>query len=121
MRASVLVGLALLVPALAFADETVAGKWRADVGHAGNQPITIEMNVTPDGQWDSQTNQGAQAVAKMKGTYQQKTKSPTSGSLVFTPTQGQTQHGKPQVEHDNYRVVDNGRTLRLTSMGDTMV
>lgn len=121
MRLTVLVGLALLAPTLAFADETVAGQWRANVGHAGQQPITIDMTVSPDGKWDSQTNQGNKPVAKMSGTYQQTTKSDTSGTLVFTPTQGHAQQGEPKVERDTYRITNDGRTLRLTSMGDTMV
>jgi hypothetical protein len=117
--AAMLVGLVLIAPLPALADEAVAGKWKADLG----SNVTIEMDVSADGQWSSKTSQGDAVVAQMAGTYRQTKKSPTAGSLVFTPTQSETtaQHGGSKVERDTYKLTKDGEEMRLTSGGDTMV
>ena len=118
MRKLIVAGL-LLVPHLAFADATVAGRWQADLG----SNVKIAMDVSENGSWSSQTMQGDQVVATMSGTYRQTAKSKTSGTLVFTPTKAQTtaKHGAPSVERDSYTVSADGQEMRLTSNGDTMV
>lgn len=109
---------ALSIPGFAFADETVAGKWLAHLG----SNVSVTMNVTPDGKWDSATARNGGKVAQMSGTYQQQTMSPTHGMLVFTPTQSQvtSQHGAAEVENDLYEMTDSGQVMHLTSGGDTM-
>lgn len=122
MRAAVLVALALIAsPGLAFADKSVAGNWTADLGEHEGKAVSIVMSVTEDGNWASKTIQGDQSIAAMSGTYKQTTTSPTSGTLVFTPTKAETstEHGTAEVETDQYTVGDG--TLNLTSDGDTMV
>lgn len=125
MRASMLLGgalagaLALAATSPARADATVAGQWNA---HLGSR-VTVGMDVSPDGHWSSETRQAGKVVAQMSGTYEQTAKSPTSGTLVFTPTTGEAnaQHGAPEVEHDTYHIASRGKVMRLTSGGDTMV
>jgi hypothetical protein len=119
MRSVLLIAAALLVPAAAWADQSVAGKWKADLG----SHVTIEMDVDAHGHWGSETTQNKAVVAKMDGTYHQTKRSATTGNLVFTPTRSQVtqQHGAPTVEHDSYRLTADGHVLRLTSGGDTMV
>jgi hypothetical protein len=118
MRKWIVAGL-LVVPHLAFADATVAGRWEADLG----SNVKIAMDVSEDGNWSSQTVQGDQTVASMSGTYRQTPKSKTSGMLVFTPTKTKTtaQHGAASVERDTYTVSPDGQQMKLTSGGDTMV
>lgn len=118
-NAPVLAGLMLaIMPSLALADASVAGHWRAHLGG----DVTIEMNVSPDGTWSSETAKAGTAIAEMKGTYRQKTKSQTAGDLVFVPTKSHVtaQHGAPKVEYDTYRLSDDGQMMRLTSSGDTL-
>jgi hypothetical protein len=93
----------------------VAGNWRADMGDG----VIINMNVTPDGSWSSETSQNNSVVRQMKGTYTQKKTNDTSGVLVFKPTQAKTKRGKVSTETDQYEL--NGDQLKLTSGGDTMV
>ena len=102
----------------AFADDTVAGKWLAHLG----SNVSVTMNVTPDGKWDSTTAKNGNKLAAMSGTYQQQVTSPTHGMLVFTPTQSQvtSQHGAAEVENDLYELTDNGQVMHMTSGGDTM-
>src|SRR5689334_2934476 len=66
---SILLAFSLLVAvcSVALADPIVAGDWRADLG----QGVRIDMNVTPDGNWSSETIEGNRLVRKMRGTYQQ--------------------------------------------------
>ena len=112
--------LAILVMSTGvFADESVAGRWKADLG----SHLSIMMNVTPDGKWDSVTAKGDDTIAKMSGTYDQQTASPTAGMIVFTPTKSAvtTQHPAAEVEHDRYQITNDGNQLRLTSGGDTML
>lgn len=111
-------GLMILCPTLAVADASVAGYWQADLG----DKVTIEMNVTSDGQWNSETAKNGLTIAQMAGKYQQTVRSPITGNLVFVPTQSHitSQHGAPQIEHDTYRLSDSGDVLNLTSSGDTM-
>jgi hypothetical protein len=101
----------------ALADESVAGNWRANMG----QGVAIGMNVTPDGNWSSETYQHGKVVRQMRGTYEQKRNNDRSGVLVFTPTEASSQGGKAQVETDRYQIAGNGNQLNLTSGGDTMV
>lgn len=119
MRRAFLLAAALLVPAAAWADQSVAGKWKADLG----SHVTIVMDVDAHGHWDSETTQNEAVVARMDGTYRQTKRSATTGNLAFVPTKSQVtqQHGAPTVEHDRYRLTNDGHVLRLTSGGDTMV
>jgi hypothetical protein len=100
----------------AFADASVAGNWKADLG--GN--VVINMNVTPDGGWSSQTLQKNKVVRQMKGTYTQTPATEGKGTLVFTPTQATVKSGSVKPETDQYEVTDSGQRLKLTSSGDTM-
>jgi hypothetical protein len=111
--------IALTIPSLTRADEAVAGNWKARLG----SNVSITMDVSPDGTWSSQTAKGDSVVAQMSGTYEQKRNSPTSGNLVFTPTNSQTaaQGGAPAVERDRYQLTNSGQVMRLTSGSDTMV
>lgn len=99
----------------ALADASVAGDWRADLGGG----VAINMNVTPDGHWSSETLQKDKVVRQMSGDYRQTRSRDDAGTLVFKPTHSSS--GKAQVETDRYRLSDNGGTMRLTSGGDTMV
>ena len=114
----VTVGLLAFVPGLAFADASVAGHWKADLG----DDVRIEMTVSPDGKWNSETAKGDSTIAQMEGTYRQKVKSPTSGDLTFVPTKSHVtaQHGAPKVEYDKYRISDDGQVLHLNSAGDDL-
>lgn len=116
---SILLAFSLLVAvcSVALADPTVAGDWRADLG----QGVRIDMNVTPDGNWSSETREGNRLVRKMRGTYQQSQSSVRSGELVFTPIQTSSGNDGAKVETDQYQMAENGRELRLTSEGDTIV
>ncbi len=118
MRALVIAGLlAATLGTAAFADESVAGNWNADLGSG----VTIKMNVGADGSWSSQTLQQDKVVRQMKGTYKQMpAKDGAAGTLVFTPTQASVSKGKVQVETDKYELAGDGKLLKLTSDGDTM-
>lgn len=123
MRTAALLALALLAasPRLAFADKSIAGNWAADLGENEGKAISIVMSITEDGHWASKTIQDNQPIAAMSGTYKQTTTSPTTGTLVFTPSEAKTskEHGAAEVETDNYVLVDGA--MDLTSNGDTMV
>jgi hypothetical protein len=99
----------------AFADASVAGDWRADLGEG----VAINMNVTPDGHWSSETLQNNKVVRQMRGDYRQTRQGNDNGTLVFRPTQ--SSKGEAQVETDQYQLSENGSTMRLTAGGDTMV
>jgi hypothetical protein len=118
MRRLLLATVLALSPGLAVADETIAGQWQASLGHG----VIIAMDVLADGHWSSQTVQNNRVVAEMAGTYQQDSKTPASGELVFTPVTSQTspQHGPAQVEKDRYTVAAGGQVLRLVSGKDSM-
>jgi uncharacterized protein (DUF2147 family) len=107
--------VAALAPALA--DESVAGKWHADLGGA----VTIDMTVDANGAWSSETQQNAKVVRQMKGTYKQTASNNGTGTLVFKPTQATVKSGKVTVETDRYELASDGKELKLTSDGDTMV
>ena len=118
MRALFLAGfLSVALGAAAFADESVAGDWLADLGGG----VTITMNVKADGSWSSETRQKNQVVRQMKGTYKQTPAKDGAGTLIFTPTQATVKKGKVQVETDKYELAGDGKVLKLTSDGDTMV
>lgn len=116
MRALALTAaLVSLAATSAFADATVAGHWKADMGHG----VTVDMNVTPDGRWSSDTWQHKRRVREMAGTYTQTPPSNSRpGEMVFTPTTASA--GSKDVETDTYTLSDNGQDLGLTSGGDTM-
>ena len=103
--------------AAAFADESVSGDWHADLGSG----VVINMNVKPDGAWSSETLQQNKVVRQMKGTYKQTPAADNTGTLVFTPTQSKVQKGKAHVETDKYELGGDGKQLKLTAGGDTMV
>lgn len=108
--------LSVAFGAAAFADESVAGNWLADLGGG----VTITMNVSADGSWSSETRQKKQVVRQMKGTYTQTPEKDGAGTLVFTPTQAKVAKGKVQVETDKYELAGDGKMLKLTADGDTM-
>lgn len=109
--------VSIAISPAAFADESVAGNWHANLGSG----VTINMNVTPDGGWDSQTYQKSQVVRQMKGTYKQTPSDNGTGTLVFIPTQANVKSGTVQTETDKYQLAEDGKQLKLTSGGDTMV
>jgi hypothetical protein len=119
-RRGLLAALVVFAPALAEADESIAGQWRANPGHS----VVIVMDVLSDGHWASQTVQADKVVAEMAGTYEQKPSNSTSGSIVFTPVKSKVsqEHGAATVETDRYTVENGGKELRLiTNQNDQMV
>ena len=121
MRSTVIALVALVLagsPAIARADDSVAGAWKANVGDG----VTIDMNVAPDGQWQSTTAKGGDTVAQMAGTYRQKVRSSTSGNLTFIPSKAEVtkQHGAATIEYDSYTLSKDGQVMHLTASGDTM-
>ena len=119
MRAMILAGLLLAAPIVAHADDAVAGKWKASLG----SDVEVNMDVSPDGKWSSETVQEGKTVAQMTGDYKQTAKTKTSGSLVFTPEKSKvtSQHEAPTVEYDTYTLTNNNQIMRLVASGDTMV
>lgn len=119
-RRGLLAAVAALAPALARADENVAGQWRTDPGHN----VIIVMDILSDGHWTSQTVQDNKVVAEMAGTYDQRPTNRTSGSIVFTPVKSKVsqEHGAATVETDRYTIQNGGKVLRLVSnKNDRMV
>lgn len=107
----------MITGAAAFADESVSGKWRADLGGG----VTINMDVSPNDSWSSVMRQKTEVVRQMKGTYKQTKSDDTTGTIVFSPTQSKVKSGNVDVETDQYELAQNGKQLKLTSDGDTMV
>ncbi len=102
---------------VAFADESVAGVWRADMGNG----VVINMNVAPTGEWSSETSQHDSVLRQLKGTYTQKKSNDHTGMLVFTPVEANAKSGRVKTESDHYQLNNSGDQLKLTSSGDTMV
>jgi hypothetical protein len=119
MRAAFLTSAVAFAPRLATADEAISGQWRADLGHN----VIIVMDVLVDNHWASETVQDDKVVAQFAGTYQQTAKSPTTGSIVWTPVNSKVaqEHGAAQVETDDYTLGDGGQTLALVTQKDKMV
>jgi hypothetical protein len=119
MRLPVLATLfSIAISTAALADSSVAGNWHANL----DSGVAINMTVSPNGAWSSQTLQHNKVVRQMKGTYTQTPASNDTGTIVFTPTQVSVKNGQPvQTETDQYELANNGRQLKLTSEGDTMV
>jgi hypothetical protein len=119
MRAAFLASAVAFAPRLATADEAISGQWRADLGHN----VIIVMDVLVDNHWASETVQDDKVVAQFAGTYQQMAKSPTTGSIVWTPVNSKVaqEHGAAQVETDDYTLGDGGQTLTLVTQKDKMV
>jgi hypothetical protein len=118
LRALLLAALfSVAVNAAAFADESVSGDWHANLGGG----VSINMTVAPDGGWSSETLQRNEVVRQMRGTYKQTPSDNGTGTLVFVPTQATVQSGKVQTETDKYELAGDGKQLKLTSDGDTMV
>jgi hypothetical protein len=117
MRRLLLAAVLALCPVLAMADQSISGQWQSNPGHG----VLIVMDVLIDGHWASQTVQDNKVVAEMAGTYVQTKATPTSGKLVFTPVTSKTstEHGAAKVEEDDYKLIENGKVLRLVSGGDT--
>ena len=109
--------VSIAVPATAFADESVSGDWRANLGSG----VVINMSVTPDGGWSSETLRRNQVVRQMQGTYTQTPAKDGTGTLVFTPTQAEVKSGPVEIETDRYELAGDGKKLKLTADGDTMV
>ena len=123
MRAVIVAVVALCLPSLAFADKSVEGNWKADLGQHDGKKISIIMSVAADGQWASKTMQGDKPIAAMSGTYTQTSETPTKGKLVFTPDEADTKAGHPRadIETDEYKLADGVLTLTATTGGDPMV
>jgi hypothetical protein len=117
MRRLLLAAVVALFPVLAMADQSISGQWQSNPGHG----VLIVMDVLIDGHWASQTVQDNKVVAEMAGTYVQTKATPTSGKLVFTPVTSKTstEHGAAKVEEDDYKLIENGKVLRLVTGGDT--
>src|ERR1700761_2920397 len=109
MRRALIAVLFALSPALAWADESVAGAWQANMGHG----VIISMDILVDGHWNSQTIQDNKVVAEMWGTYTQSKTNDTSGKLVFTPVKSKTseEHGAATAEEDSYALQHHGNVL----------
>jgi hypothetical protein len=119
-RRALLVAVVAFTPMIAMADEDIAGQWQANLDHN----VIIAMDVLADGFWTSQTVQSDKVVAEIAGSYEQKTISATTGTLVFTPVKSKTteEHGAAQVEEDKYTLEQGGKVLRLvSSKNDVMV
>jgi hypothetical protein len=99
------------------ADASVAGNWHANLDGG----VSIDMQVAPDGAWSSRTLQRNKVVRQMRGTYSQDKSGGEAGTLVFTPGRYTSKNGPVQTETDTYELSDNGRQMKLTSEGDTMV
>jgi hypothetical protein len=118
MRIPVMAALfSIAITTTALADASVAGNWHAAMGGG----VAIDMKVSPDGAWSSKTLQHNKVVRQMKGTYTQTPAGDGAGTIVFTPTQVSVKNGSVQTETDQYELANNGRQLKLTSEGDTMV
>jgi hypothetical protein len=119
MRRAIIALLFAVSPALAWADESIAGAWQAKMGHG----VIISMDILVDGHWNSQTIQDDKVVAEMWGTYTQSKTSDAGGKLVFTPVKATTseEHGAAMAEEDTYRLQHHGNVLELVSNKQTMV
>jgi len=118
LRTPVLAALfSITIATAAMADASVAGNWHANLEGG----VTIDMHVAPDGGWSSKTLQQNKIVRQMRGTYKQEPADNGTGTIVFTPTQYSAKKGHVQTETDTYELGENGRQLKLTSEGDTMV
>jgi len=119
MCAAILTAAVAFAPRLATADEAISGQWRADQGHN----VIIVMDVLADNHWASETVQDDKVVAQFAGTYQQTSKSPTSGTIVWTPVKSKVaqEHDAARVETDDYTLGDGGQTLTLVTQNDKMV
>lgn len=113
MRAIMFAILLALSPAIAFADESISGQWRADIGHG----VLINMDVLADGHWFSQTIQDDKVVAEMAGTYEQTATDKANGKIVWTPLKSKAtaEHGAAKVENDVYTLQNDGTVLKLTT------
>jgi hypothetical protein len=115
LRAALLTVALSFAPALAMADQSISGQWRADLGHN----VIIVMDVLVDNYWTSETVQDDKVVAELAGSYQQTKKDATSGTIVWTPVQSKSkttpEHGAATVETDDYTLGDNGQTLKLVT------
>lgn len=109
--------LSVAISGAALADQTVSGDWHANLG----DEVAINMNVTPSGEWSSETLHKNQVVRRMRGTYKQMTSGNGTGTLIFTPTQATVEGGKVEIETDKYELAGDGKELKLTSSGDTIV
>lgn len=113
MRKLLLAAAIAFVPTIASADESIAGQWRADLGHN----VIIAMDVLADGYWTSETVQNKEVVAQLAGTYEQNKQNTDAGTIVFTPKKAKTtrEHGDAGTETDKYTLEQGGKVLRLVS------
>jgi hypothetical protein len=118
MHLLLIIGLAM-TPALALADEHVAGQWRSDLGHG----VIINMDLLVDGHWTSQTIQDDKVVAEYAGTYEQTPINDTHGKIVMTPLKSHAtgNHHEAKVETDTYVISDGGKVATFTSGKDKLV
>jgi hypothetical protein len=118
MHLLLIAGLAL-TPALARADEHIAGQWRSDLGHG----VIINMDLLVDGHWTSQTIQDDKVVAEYAGLYKQTPINDTHGKIVMTPLKSHAtgKHHEAKVETDNYVISEGGKVATFTSGKDKLV
>jgi len=124
MRPVIVAAIAFCLPNLAFADKSVEGNWKADLGQHDGKDVSIIMSVAADGEWASKTMQGDEPIAAMSGSYTQTTETPKKGRLVFTPDEfsNSAEHPETKVETDDYELSDGGvLTLKASTGGDPMV
>jgi hypothetical protein len=123
VRIVIVAALVLCIPSLAFADKSVEGNWKADLGQHDGKDVSIIMSVVADGEWASKTMQGDEPIAAMSGTYTQTTETPKKGKLVFKPDEfsNSAEHPETNVETDDYELSDDILTLKATTGGDPMV
>lgn len=107
--------MVVITPALA--DASVAGHWRMNMGSG----VAMTMDVTPDGNWSSETRQHNHVVRHLRGTYEQTNAAHDKGTIVFKPSHASARQGSAETETDTYELTRHGKELRLTSEGDTMV
>jgi hypothetical protein len=118
MHLLLIAGLAMN-PALARADEHVAGQWRSDLGHG----VIINMDLLVDGHWTSQTIQDDKVVAEYAGTYEQTPINDTHGKIVMRPLKSHAtgKHHEAKIEIDNYVISEGGKVATFTSGKDKLV
>jgi outer membrane protein OmpA-like peptidoglycan-associated protein len=102
----------------ALVDVKLAGDWHASL----DSGVSINMKISPNGAWSSETLQQNNVLRQMKGIYTQTPSGNGMGTIVFTPIQVSSKNSAPvQTETDQYELSNNGQQLKLTSAGDTMV
>jgi Caspase domain len=101
----------------ALANAKLVGNWHTSL----NDDVSVNMKILPNRAWSSETLRQNNVIRQAKGIYTQTPAGNGIGTIVFTPTQVSSKSGSVQTETDQYELSNNGRQLKLTSAGDTMV